>query len=181
MNLQSFQTDYLIPVLGGFVRLGIADIDSVPKKVEMYDDLKDFVAQGSLLSESSVDDFLIGRFPVLQIEFIPWILNNQNRVLTAKRRKRWREFAASPLYEPDAPVYGVSLLEANEYANTMGARLPTKEEWVRAARGDDQLDTPQDLEKVYWRDDVGWKAYDLPWVISCHRADPWTSWLERLI
>jgi formylglycine-generating enzyme required for sulfatase activity len=49
---------------------------------------------------------------------------------------------ATPTGAPDLPVVGVTIAQARAYAQWKGRRLPTAQEWERAARGVDALRYP---------------------------------------
>ena len=61
------------------------------------------------------------------------------------RAKRWGRYQEVPL-SIDSPVFGVDWYDAYAYAKWKGQRLPTEQEWERAARGDKGLNHP-------WGDD----------------------------
>ena len=51
------------------------------------------------------------------------------------RAKKWGRYQDSPL-SVDSPVFGVDWYDAYAYAKWKGQRLPTEQEWERAARGE---------------------------------------------
>jgi formylglycine-generating enzyme required for sulfatase activity len=61
------------------------------------------------------------------------------------RAKRWGRYQEVPL-SLDSPVFGVDWYDAYAYAKWKGQRLPTEQEWERAARGNKGLKHP-------WGDD----------------------------
>jgi formylglycine-generating enzyme required for sulfatase activity len=52
------------------------------------------------------------------------------------RARRWGKFGGFPL-NLDSPVFGVDFYDAYGYAKWRGMRLPTEQEWEKAARGTD--------------------------------------------
>jgi formylglycine-generating enzyme required for sulfatase activity len=86
----------------------------------------------------TLQGFQLGRFPVTVQEFGAFIADGGY-----KARKHWPEqygvFTAPGDWEqqqyPNRPVVGVSWFEAAAYCNWAQGRLPTEDEWERAARG----------------------------------------------
>jgi formylglycine-generating enzyme required for sulfatase activity len=88
--------------------------------------------------------FWIDRFPVTHAQFcrflnekgtpeegVEWLDTTRSRI-----RGRGREYVVEPGYD-EHPVVTVSWYGANAYAQWAGKRLPTEEEWEKAARGTD--------------------------------------------
>jgi len=57
------------------------------------------------------------------------------------RAKRWGKYKGAPL-NVDSPVFGMDWYDAYAYAAWKGRRLPTEQEWEKAARGKDGLVFP---------------------------------------
>lgn len=53
-----------------------------------------------------------------------------------KRAVRWKQYKNAPL-EVDSPVFNVDWFDAYAYSKWKGRRLPTEQEWEKAARGTD--------------------------------------------
>jgi formylglycine-generating enzyme required for sulfatase activity len=163
----------------GRALLGIRSLDDLIKNQIVYDLFADRIRASNPHRDCLVSGFRIARYPVLQSQFLEWALYGpvRRKVLTMKRVNHWEAFAASSSFQPYAPVFGVSWLEAAAFASDHGARLPSEEEWVRAARGDDILEAPADLHGIFWLPDADLVEYNSPPVIPCTRPTAWKSWV----
>jgi formylglycine-generating enzyme required for sulfatase activity len=86
---------------------------------------------GEDLTPLHVDRFQMGRYPVTNAQYNRFIQETGR-----KPPKNW-ENGRYPAKKGDHPVAYVTCEDAEAYAEWAGARLPSFEEWERAARGDD--------------------------------------------
>jgi len=93
-------------------------------------------------------DYWIDIYPVTNEEYREFILRDgyENQAYWSQEGWKWRteknintsKYCNDPrLNQPDHPVVGVSYYEAEAYAKWAGKRLPTEQEWEKAARGTD--------------------------------------------
>jgi iron(II)-dependent oxidoreductase len=76
----------------------------------------------------------IDRYPVTNRRFAMFIAATGHRAPLYWLDAKWNH--------PDAPVVGISYRDAETYARWAEKRLPTEEEWERAARGTDERTWP---------------------------------------
>lgn len=84
----------------------------------------------------SLPGFYIDRFPVTNAEYKKFVQDTGAPEPTHWRRGTWPEGKA------DHPVVNVTWEQAAAYAEWAGKRLPTEEEWEKAARGTDGREWP---------------------------------------
>lgn len=84
----------------------------------------------------TLPDFYIDRFPVTNAEYKKFVEATGAPEPTHWRRGTWPEGKA------DHPVVNVTWEQAAAYAEWAGKRLPTEEEWEKAARGTDGREWP---------------------------------------
>lgn len=106
----------------------------------------------------STDAFLMDRFPLTNAQYQRFIDDGgyEKRGYWSKEGWKWKEeydvseprFRNNPEFSVlSAPVVGISWYEAEAYAKWAGKRLPTEQEWERAARGD------RDAREYPWGED----------------------------
>ncbi len=84
----------------------------------------------------TLPDFYIDRFPVTNTEYKKFVEAAGAPEPTHWRRGTWPEGKA------DHPVVNVTWEQAAAYAEWVGKRLPTEEEWEKASRGTDGREWP---------------------------------------
>jgi hypothetical protein len=110
------------------------------------------------LRRIDIDAFLIDEHEVTNAEYAAFLrtLSPTRRVMAVPRRLApgegedtvplWTEDGNGYWVYPEGtekyPVASISYLDAEDYARWAGKRLPTPEEWERAARGADRRDYP---------------------------------------
>lgn len=101
--------------------------------------------EASNLTVANMDPgFCIDRFPVTNAQFCQFLHANENskeavawiELKYSRIRRKGRGFVVEPGFE-DHPVVGVSWYGATTYAAWAEKRLPTEQEWEKAARGID--------------------------------------------
>lgn len=86
-----------------------------------------------------VPAFFIDRFPVTNAEY--------RRFLETTKYREPKYLDDEKFGAPDKPVVGVSLMDAEKYAEWSGKKIPTHEQWLAAARGSDSRPYPWGAEK----------------------------------
>jgi len=84
--------------------------------------------------KATVRDCYIDRFPVTNALFAEFLKATGHPAPRFWGDEKWNQ--------PNLPVVGVSLRDAQAYAKWAEKRLPTEEEWERAARGTDERHWP---------------------------------------
>ena len=129
------------------IREGVTEskMANVPKDSFLYGDEKQSI---------SIDkDYLIDIYPVTNEQFRHFVQNGgyDNGEVWSDDGWKWKEQerVSQPRYwddkrwnKPDHPVVGVCWYEADAYARWTGKRLPTEQEWEKAARGTDGREYP---------------------------------------
>jgi formylglycine-generating enzyme required for sulfatase activity len=75
--------------------------------------------------------FYIDRYEVTNAQYAQYVL-----ATGARAPGGWRGQPTCPDGEGDDPVVGINQAEAEAYCKWLGKRLPTEEEWEKAARGE---------------------------------------------
>ncbi len=87
---------------------------------------------------ANVPGFFIGQFEVTNQQYLEFVLETGYRPEDSKNYlKVWTRANSFPDWAATFPVVWVSQRDASAYCEWKGVRLPTEEEWEKAARGTD--------------------------------------------
>jgi formylglycine-generating enzyme required for sulfatase activity len=81
----------------------------------------------------SLPAFWIDKYEVTYIQFMEFTSNTGYLAAVDKEGKNWRTYFSSA--KEQFPVLHISWNDAVDYCKSVGKRLPTEEEWEKAARG----------------------------------------------
>lgn len=123
----------------------VSGMVKVPKGPFLYGDQK--------IQKEMEHDYWIDQYPVTNEKYGEFLQANGYAEETYWSPEGWqwktKNNIAGPHYwndkkwnQPDHPVVGVSYYEAEAYAAWAGKRLPTEQEWEKAARGEDGREYP---------------------------------------
>src|SRR5262249_13650785 len=93
------------------------------------------------LREVSLPPFRIGKYPVTVAQYLAFV---EEGVAPEREPQRWEEQQEHPNW----PVVNVPLHQTAAYCQWVGCRLPTEEEWERAARGPECTKYPWGNEDI---------------------------------
>ncbi|KKQ55660.1 MAG: hypothetical protein US74_C0025G0007 [Parcubacteria group bacterium GW2011_GWA2_38_13] len=91
-----------------------------------------YYGEGITAKKVFLDSFLMDEAPVTNQEYLKFIKETGYPSPNHLKNKK------IPLGKENHPVINVSLIDARAYATWAGKRLPTDEEWEKAARGSDR-------------------------------------------
>lgn len=91
-----------------------------------------FSGSGQNAKKIFLDSFLIDKTPVTNSQYLKFVKTQKYPA-----PEHWKN-GQFPKGEENYPVYNVSWYNAKAYANFAGKRLPSEEEWEKAARGNDK-------------------------------------------